>query len=368
MKYFHYIILAALLLSCGNDDGKTYTVEDIDGVRHVHNTASVWGDEQKIELEFIQKIGELESEDENYQFFTPMDVIVDKEDNIYVLDSGNTRIQKFDKKGKFITTIGRKGEGPGEFIVSNNFQIVEEEFIYVNDPGNSRISLFNREGKFIKTILNGKSLNEFLVLNSGEIVFFGYTSIAIPKIMGEQNIPDKIGFPLIALFDEKGTLVKEIGEAQNHGDFNFTIYFNNIKFTSDAENNIYCAYLCQNRIDKYSSEGQYLWRADRKLPIEENLEDHWAYFNYFSNNIQIDSKGRIWTTTYLKEESLIKYGEDAETENQFTYEIFDSDGILLIRLPYTEIFIPIIKIFGDRLFTIDRMYSMAVYEYRIVEK
>jgi hypothetical protein len=53
--------------------------------------------------------------DENYLFYTVWDVQADSRRNIYVLDSGAPRIQKYDKNGKYLQTIGRQGQGPGEF-------------------------------------------------------------------------------------------------------------------------------------------------------------------------------------------------------------------------------------------------------------
>ena len=70
-------VIILFLLNCGGEDA-TYTVEMIDGVRHVHNLTPLWSDEQKISLEFVRQIGELESEDENYQFYQPIDITVDR--------------------------------------------------------------------------------------------------------------------------------------------------------------------------------------------------------------------------------------------------------------------------------------------------
>ena len=53
--------------------------------------------------------------DENYLFYRVWDIQADARGNIYVLDSGATRIQKYDKNGKYLQTIGRQGQGPGEF-------------------------------------------------------------------------------------------------------------------------------------------------------------------------------------------------------------------------------------------------------------
>ena len=42
-------------------------------------------------------------------------VAVDKDDNIYVSDSGNHCVYKFNKNGELLERVGKKGSGPGEF-------------------------------------------------------------------------------------------------------------------------------------------------------------------------------------------------------------------------------------------------------------
>ncbi|MCP4726933.1 MAG: 6-bladed beta-propeller, partial [bacterium] len=93
----------------------TYTFEEIDGVRHIHNLSALWGDEPEVELEFVQKIGVLEGSDDNYLLFKPNDAVVDSRGNIYIAEGGNYRVQKFSEDGKYIRTIGTRGSGPGEF-------------------------------------------------------------------------------------------------------------------------------------------------------------------------------------------------------------------------------------------------------------
>ena len=49
------------------------------------------------------------------QFNSPFDIAVGKSGNIYVADSGNNRIQKFDSNGNFLSTWGTTGSGNGQF-------------------------------------------------------------------------------------------------------------------------------------------------------------------------------------------------------------------------------------------------------------
>jgi hypothetical protein len=54
-----------------------------------------------------------------------MDVAVDKEGRAYIADSKQRNIQVYKPNGQFITTLGRKGKGPGEFANLISIQINE---------------------------------------------------------------------------------------------------------------------------------------------------------------------------------------------------------------------------------------------------
>ena len=48
-------------------------------------------------------------------FNTPDGIAIDSQGNLYVMDSGNHRIQKFDSDGNFITMWGSEGRNDGQF-------------------------------------------------------------------------------------------------------------------------------------------------------------------------------------------------------------------------------------------------------------
>ena len=128
-------------------------VETVDGVRVVHNEKTgKWGKTPKVSLEFVKTIGDIESEDENVLFYMPSDITFDSQGNMYILDNGNHRIQKFNPDGKFIASIGRKGQGPAEFQYPLSLDIDPEGYLYIADSGNQRIQVLKPDGADHKTI------------------------------------------------------------------------------------------------------------------------------------------------------------------------------------------------------------------------
>jgi hypothetical protein len=70
--------------------------------------------------------------------------------NVYVADSGNNRIQKFDNNGTFIKRWGSVGNGISEFRRPADLAI-DSGIVYVVDAENNRIQEFNTNGTFIRS-------------------------------------------------------------------------------------------------------------------------------------------------------------------------------------------------------------------------
>jgi len=113
-------------------------------IKVVKNPADPFFGELIFQLEEDLSIGGNENDD-NYYFPTGITGLnVDEDGNIYVSDIGNSRVQQYDKTGKFIRTFGRKGQGPGEFRFPSQIQFDIEGNICVFD---SRfIQIFARNG------------------------------------------------------------------------------------------------------------------------------------------------------------------------------------------------------------------------------
>jgi hypothetical protein len=133
-----------------------------EGVKVIINPKEPLFGEIEFELEEDLSIGS--EDDENYFFYKIRDIKVDKDGNIYVLDSGNHRLQFFDNKGTYLRTIGKKGQGPGEFITPSHLQLSDDTGnIYITDRSRT-VKIFDREGRYInKDIHLSELLEDFYV-------------------------------------------------------------------------------------------------------------------------------------------------------------------------------------------------------------
>ena len=60
-------------------------------------------------------------------------MVFDSHDNVYVVDTRNTRIQKFSSDGDFITSWGKNWVRPGEFMIAHDVDADSNDNIYVVD-------------------------------------------------------------------------------------------------------------------------------------------------------------------------------------------------------------------------------------------
>lgn len=71
---------------------------------------------------------------------------------IYLLDSEREKIFIIDKTGKYISTIGGRGEGPGDLQWPGDFFISADDRVYVLNSQTGRIEVFDAKGKAIESI------------------------------------------------------------------------------------------------------------------------------------------------------------------------------------------------------------------------
>jgi len=84
-------------------------------------------------------------------FRQPTDVAWDSEGNIYITDGYvNSRVAKYDKNGDWVKSWGSKGTGPGQFRLPHSIAIDRNNNVYVGDRSNHRIQVFDTDGKFLR--------------------------------------------------------------------------------------------------------------------------------------------------------------------------------------------------------------------------
>lgn len=84
-------------------------------------------------------------------FNDPWGIAVGSDGSVYVADTWNHRIQKFDASGNFVLQWGTGGlssEGQDRFWGPRGVAVGPDGSIYVTDTGNRRVAVFDPQGKF----------------------------------------------------------------------------------------------------------------------------------------------------------------------------------------------------------------------------
>jgi DNA-binding beta-propeller fold protein YncE len=242
----------------------------------------------------------------------PSGLGLDAEGNIYVVDTGNNRIQKFDGEGQFLMVWGSPGSGEGQFNFTpprkvhagpGDVAVDSQGNIYVADSGNVRIQKFDQEGRF---------LTQWDSSSGGEGQFQFPFGLAID---GQDNVYVVDGTPHLQKFDGEGQFLAKWGDiGVRDGEF-ATIGFAAV----DVQGNIYVADRGAGRIQKFNSSGQFLGKWGSVGMGDGQFVG--------ANGIAVDGQGYIYVTDFgnprvqifdSQGKFLLKWGSRGQDDGQFT--------------------------------------------------
>ncbi len=97
--------------------------------------------------------------DEAGQFNTPQAIAVSQNKIVYVVDTGNNRIQLFDLNGNFIKSIGGFGFTADKFDRPTDIWVQSLINIYVADYNNKRIQRYDGNMNYLSTLTSNDGLD-----------------------------------------------------------------------------------------------------------------------------------------------------------------------------------------------------------------
>jgi hypothetical protein len=304
-------------------------IEEEQGVKVVKNPAESLYGEIRLELEEDLSIGK--EEDDNYFFLKIRDVNVDAQGNIYVVDMGNYRIQKFDSNGRYLQTIGRQGQGPGEFELPTRLWFDDATgSIFVRSKANA-IDLFDPQGNFIKrfTLKN--------VIYDLETV----TRDLFIAVSGKTSGDELAWNHVLCQLNQDGEIVREIAEHP------FTVYTQRmsggiLSMSSGYELSILLekvspesfvfGYSKEYELAKIDSGGRNLLKIAKIEPYPQFSSEEKKSFRripvpkykpYFFS-ILSDSEGRIYVQRNMPQMGRVR----ADTVNK-EVDVFGKDGYFI---------------------------------------
>lgn len=84
------------------------------------------------------------------EFNLPTDIAISSDDGtLYVLDTGNFRVQALDKEGQPLFAWGKVGSALGHFGLPRSIILDQQDNVYVSDAQFGNVQVFNAEGKLL---------------------------------------------------------------------------------------------------------------------------------------------------------------------------------------------------------------------------
>ena len=291
----------------------------------------------KIALELVEDLCIGNDNDENYLFYKVRDIEVDKAGYIYVLDSGNYRVQKFDPKGMYVKTIGRKGQGPGEFerpvhLILNH----ESGHLYVNDF--IKIEVFDNEGDYQNRVsLTSPSTN--LVIHEKEECY--WTNLPVFQRANFDFMKyafSKINFQGEVLQEHETYSMGNHIKKRNDGLYVaiFSGYEHKIHFAELDSNSLVYGYSGEYKLHVIDIKGDTVFDIKKDEQIRQfSAEEKEEYkdaplpdFKPFFHNIVTDDEGRIYV-----QRSIRKISRNYPRE----FDVYSKEGYFIYStiLPYS---------------------------------
>ena len=207
------------------------------------------------------------------KFNYPNGIAVDSSGNVYVADGSNHRIQKFDSSGTFITKWGSSGSGDSQFSFPNGVAVDSSGNVYVADSTNNRVQKFDSNGTFITKW--GSS-------GSGDGQFYYARGIAVDA-SGYVYVSDQNNHR-IQKFNSSGTFITKWGSSgTGDGQFNRPL-----GVAVDASGNVFVADEYNNRIQKFDSSGTFITKWGSNGSGDSQFIYPWGTAVDASGNVYVD--------------------------------------------------------------------------------
>jgi len=161
LKRISILLIALSIIACSKKEKLNYSKSTVNGVEIITNENRPADSSFKIEMKELFTI-DGNSEDSTLFLYSinPTGIDFDSLGNLYLLDSKKQVIHKYDPQGKQLCTFAKHGRGPGEMVAAFALSIVQDS-IFVYDLSASKINKFDKNGKFIEAITRSGNMIKF---------------------------------------------------------------------------------------------------------------------------------------------------------------------------------------------------------------
>jgi hypothetical protein len=309
------------------------TISEEKSVRIIKNPKTPLYGELKFEL--IEDLSIGKENDDRYMFSGIRDIKVDRDENIYVLEPRNKRVQKFDRNGQFLCQIGKQGPGPGEFQMPFSV-ILDDKNGIVGVQDLRTLKIFGKDGNYLNRDISLEIYSSQLVVDTnGNLWGVGRES------EGSGDASGKI-FRVLTKYDAQGKVEKkvtkvpyDIFEKRMGGEAAYSVTVTSqeeydLHACPANDGNLIYGYSKQYELDVINSDGNPLLKIRKEEPFQNftaeekreagsaRLPEHKPFFY----SIFSDGQGRIYAR---------KNHPDPTEHVERRFDIFSKDGYYLYQ-------------------------------------
>jgi len=228
-------------------------------------------------------------------FNAPKNLALAPDGSLYVLDTNNHRVEKFDAARNFVKAWGGQGNAPGQFNEPWGIAVAPDGAVYVADTWNHRIEKFDKDGNFINAWGVFGDVGE--AYDSNLLQLYGPRAIAIGKD-GNLWVSDT-GNERIIQFSPDGEPLDVYGGAgADVGQF-----LEPVGLAIGADGNFYVADTWNRRIQVFDADFE---------PLQQIAVEAWDTQSVVNKPyIAVDAEGNIYVTD-PEGYRVIKFGKDGQ--------------------------------------------------------
>ena len=308
---FPFVLIFSVLISCSQEPGQ---------VVEIHTS-------QLPQLELDHQFIIIDSEEVIMQQVTG--VKSDSEGRIFLTDQRALQIHVFDPQGNYLTSIGREGSGPGEFISLMKIYIDEKDQVFAVDVNQARNTIFvennnHWEPEQIFTIagqrywIDSADSDGNVVLRQSPPQYPETGAFWYEHEIAKGNLSSGLNEQEVLTIKDMGFLSSGDGALQRIPFGRTTVV------STDIKGNIYLVWNEKFEMAKYNAKMEFIDSLNVEIPnqsisnddyrevmdrVRNNFRslarDHMPDSKPVINNMFVDKNGNIWLQTFDSPEYLV---------------------------------------------------------------
>ena len=105
-------------------------------------------------LKLMTPTGEFVREIARHEALYHTDILHYHEGLVYLVDRKSSKISVYDMDGELQYSFGSEGKEPGQFYKLHNLCVGPDDNLYVSDSGNGRVQVLERDGTFVRQFVD----------------------------------------------------------------------------------------------------------------------------------------------------------------------------------------------------------------------